>query len=105
MTRRRGATAVCGARERANSVLAIDAADAADGGLDTPGVGLPELRELGLIHIRKVLPEIAERGDELRAVRCLLQHVAQIGHDVVRRALGREGADPEIILDVEALLL
>src|SRR6476646_9589436 len=69
------------------SCLALYPADLAHGGFDTGGVGIPELRKLGLVLIPELLPEIRDRRLKQIAVRRLVQHLTELGHDRLRRAL------------------
>ena len=55
----------------------LHAANSVDGVFLAFGVGGPERREFGLVHIRQFLAEIFERVEELLAVRGLVQSLAQ----------------------------
>src|SRR5215831_19474230 len=85
--------------------LSLYAADGVDSVFLTFGIGSPELREFGLIHIGQFLPQIFERVEKLLAVSGLIESLAQGIDNRCWRSFRRKYADPEIIFEVVAQFL
>ena len=81
-----------------------DLADRAHGILDALGVGLPEPLELRRIEVGDILAQVLDGGLELLGDDGLLHFGPQLVDDRRRRALGREQPDPQIELDVVAVV-
>src|SRR5262249_50244349 len=80
----------------------LHAADGVDCVFLALGIGGPERRELGLIHIRQFLTKLFQRIEKLLAMSSLFHSLAQGIDDRSGRSLRCENAHPEIIFEIVA---
>src|SRR5215468_1803243 len=82
----------------------FDPSDRMDRVLDPLGIGVPEGTELCLIEVLDILADVRHQLLEFGRHHCGPLEVADLGHDGLRRALGREQADPQVELKIVAEL-